>query len=196
MKNVARNDDVRRTGIEPLPRVGRGDPPSHLESAGIRRQGRSGRGGVARTEHYDVTARQPVAEVHCGVRRRRTVGGEVGCKMMKHGEEDGAAELLFWLDLSSPAARPASSVSVEPTICLTWPECRSMHGRNFMLLALILERIRDYCLLPLGLLSRSTVCRVVSGLSGPVRCDVALRRCDAWAKCFRWWCDAYEYDRA
>lgn len=28
-----------------------------------------------------------------------------------------------------------SSMRVEPTICLTWPEWRSMHGRNFMMIA-------------------------------------------------------------
>ena len=29
-----------------------------------------------------------------------------------------------------------SSERVEPTICLTWPACRSMHGLNFMVVDL------------------------------------------------------------
>ena len=62
-ENPARDDDVRRAGVQPAARILSVDAAADVQSAGKRRQRRARLGFVAGAEHDDVAAGQSVAPV-------------------------------------------------------------------------------------------------------------------------------------
>ena len=68
---------MRRTGVEPAARVFRIDPAADLQSAGKGRERRERLRFIARTQHDDVAAGQPVALVKFGKPRGRLLRDKI-----------------------------------------------------------------------------------------------------------------------
>lgn len=136
------------TCIEPLLGVGLSDPAADLQALAPRSERLCSRGIVIGSELDDVPACQVVLLVQLGIERgwlsvvsdSPSLGSEpksarsVLLQVTLHGRVTNithAATKFVFRFLSSPASDRVRS-RVPPTICLTTPSCRSIHGLNWL----------------------------------------------------------------